>query len=106
MDLKNISQSGHDLIKNKSSENEVLHAIEKLYHDGYDERGAQSNIYDIYLFLKKKNSEDEDIYIINYHWEDWFDGEEKGYTDESELIINKSSFLYRDLMKEYTETNK
>ena len=106
MDLKKITQSGKELIKKQSSENEVLYAIEEIYHDGYDEMGAQSNIYDIYLFLKKKNSENDEIEIINYHWEDWFDGDRDGYSDESKLIIKKTSFLYKNLMNEYKEVNK
>ena len=45
-----------------------------LSHDGYDEFGPESNIYDIYIVHKSQDS--EDFLVDNWHAEYWYHEDE------------------------------
>jgi len=56
--------------------NNIVRIFETKDHDGYDEYGPKSNIWDIYIVFKNNN----DLIYHNYHHEEWFcKNDEKKY---------------------------
>lgn len=54
----------------------IVRIFETRDHDGYDEYGPKSNIWDIYIVFKNNN----DLIYHNYHHEEWFcKNDEKKY---------------------------
>lgn len=67
----------------------IVRIFETRDHDGYDEYGPKSNLWDIYIVFKDNN----DLIYHNYHHEEWFcKNDEKKY------------FLYCE--KKYDNKNK
>jgi hypothetical protein len=83
-------------LKNKN--NIIVYVKENLTHDGYDQYGPESNLWDLYLYIKHVNN--NDIIILNYHWEDWFYDSNmyKGYCKRPNQIINKNQLIYSELI--------
>ena len=46
----------------------IIYLKEELSHDGYDEFGPESNLWDLYIIIESNN----DYKFYHYHWEDWF----------------------------------
>ena len=77
----------------------IIDALEYLTHDGFDQYGPESNLWDLYLYIQDKES--SEICILHYHWEDWFDSSKNnhGYYDEPYNIIDKTHWNYLNLIK-------
>jgi len=50
----------------------VVKHWEEIYHDGYDELGATSNIFDLYIVYEKDGKKFRD----NWHAEEWYKKDE------------------------------
>jgi hypothetical protein len=60
----------HTLQKFLDSKDKVfLGALQHVDHDGYDEEGPESNLYDLYVFYRNECGE---IMVDNYHYENWY----------------------------------
>ena len=87
-------------LKNKN--NVIVYIKEDLTHDGYDQYGPESNLWDLYIYIKHINN--DDIIILNYHWEDWFYDSInscKGYCKKPYRKINKRHLIYPELINYY-----
>jgi hypothetical protein len=52
----------------------IIKYIEKLDHDGYDSKGPESNLWDLYILYTNSDVGEYVVeYIDWYHWEDWFE---------------------------------
>ena len=57
-----------ELSNNKNYE--IIKCIEELTHDGHDNYGPKSDIWNLYILYKHIDTNE---YFVNlYHWEDWF----------------------------------
>lgn len=75
--LSKYSKIGQEFL-NKEINNyqNVVRIFETKDHDGYDEDGPKSNLWDIYIVFKNNN----DLIYHNYHHEEWFcKNDEKKY---------------------------
>ena len=62
--MEGLSSPAIDII----GERNVVAFKEDLYHDGYDEQGPKSDLWDLYIISLEHGK-----YIYyNYHWENWF----------------------------------
>ena len=80
----------------RSFENiKVVAVTEQLDHDGYDEYGSLSDLWDLYLITL----EDDTYIFYNYHWEDWFRKEKDIY----ELYLKMPVMVFRRDHKRYID---
>lgn len=93
-----FTQQAFDILK-KFKRKEVLTVYELLQHDGYDEDGPKSNLYDLWILVKSNNTY---IYYF-FHWENWFSpNQEKKYILESSytlLTLSKTSYAYKKFLE-------
>lgn len=83
-----LSQHGNDIIDFIYPDWINIFAVyEDLNHDGYDEDGPESNIWDLYIYYETP----EGLRVIdNWHWEDWYSTiGEQGYL-EADLCVTYS----------------
>jgi hypothetical protein len=59
---------------------DIVH--ETLEHDGYDEEGPKSDLWDLYLISIRETNETSTVW--QYHREDWYEGKEK---EEYEHVV-------------------
>ena len=60
-------------------------------HDGYDEYGPESNLYDYYVLFNNNNK----IYFVNFHREYWFRGK-----DDDEYFLYQDNIFNRCISDE------
>ena len=53
----------------------IIYSEEMLSHDGYDEFGPESNLWNLYIVVEINN----DYIFYHYHWEDWFSNNQHEY---------------------------
>jgi len=90
----------------KSKRNPIIYVKEELSHDGYDRYGPESNLWDLYIYIK--NNKTDEIIILNFHWEDWFypwPDSYYGYGKKPEYIINKTNWRYEELIKKFRSSS-
>ena len=95
-----LSTHAKVIIENKSKSNSIIYVKEYLSHDGYNRFGPESNLWDLYVYIK--NEKTNEIIIYNYHWEDWFYHKIKshyGYGKKPYQIIDKMNWQYKELIK-------
>lgn len=51
---------------------EILWYYQKVDHDGYDRYGPKSDLCDLYLLTKEKDT--DKYHYLHYYYEDWYDG--------------------------------
>ena len=56
--------------------NTILDTKTLISHDGYDAYGPESDLFDLYVLYLKDN----EIFLDNYHRENWFDGMNEEYS--------------------------
>jgi hypothetical protein len=75
MSYERLSEYGKQCI-DKFQEDEsiyIINYVEKLDHDGYDDQGPKSNLWDLYvLYTNSVNGEYVIEYVNWYHWENCF----------------------------------
>ena len=80
-------------------QSEIIDTKTIITHDGYDAYGPESDLFDFYI-LYQKNKE---IFLNNYHRENWFDGVlEEYYLCNTLNISNKlkeKGFLMHDIFR-------
>lgn len=89
-----IIESNHQdtvLNKYKNTNLDVIHSICKMTHDGFDNEGPQSNLYDFIVFYRKNN----DVCIDIWHREYWYNGED----DQEYIKINDISCYLKYLFR-------
>ena len=69
---KKLSNAAYNVISN-FTKNNIIFLQEFLSHDGYNQRGPESNLWDLYIIIEINN----DYIFYNYHWEDWFHNNQK-----------------------------
>lgn len=72
---KMLSKQAQTLIDNSFNDNTIIEYDETIDHDGYDEDGPESNLWDLYIITEENNQ----LFYYYYHWEDWFNGQRKEY---------------------------
>ncbi len=78
--FENLSKQALEIVETFGKD-KILDAWEKLGHDGYDDIGPKSDIWDLYIV-------DSDKVIHEYHREYWFHGEDnEPYTKLDDLLI-------------------
>jgi hypothetical protein len=78
---KRLSDNAMIILKTIYKNKNIIGLKEDLSHDGYDEFGPKSYIWDLYIVSLEHN-----IYIYrNYHYENWFAGDVLRY----ELIFER-----------------
>lgn len=60
------------LNKYKKKYIDVVYSKVKIYHDGYDQYGPQSDLNDFYVYYRKGY----DYYFDIWHREDWYSGDD------------------------------
>ena len=60
------------LMSKKYINKKIINIKTKLDHDGYDQYGPESNLYDLYVYYQKGYN----MYYDNYHREYWYHGED------------------------------
>tara|TARA_B100001173_G_scaffold306839_1_gene314349 strand:- start:1889 stop:2197 length:309 start_codon:yes stop_codon:yes gene_type:complete len=72
----------------------------KIDHDGYDDEGPKSNLYDLYLFIERNSK----IYKECFHREEWYDGNKQEFVPTSYFICpidkNMENIFTEELTKE------
>jgi hypothetical protein len=68
----------------------VLHTYRYLCHDGYDDDGPESNLYDLFLLVITDNNK---FQLYWYHGEEWYTGVECKYELEGIYNLNDASEL-------------
>jgi hypothetical protein len=63
-------------------DDKLLMEIYKIDHDGYDDEGPKSNLYDLYLFIERNDK----IYKECFHREEWYDGNKQEFVPTSYFI--------------------
>lgn len=76
----------------KESGKEFLYMVDKS-HDGYDEDGPQSDLYDLMIWDKNESK----IYI--YHCEIWFSSSDDDHFYHIETISSKEFFKFRQFLQ-------
>lgn len=71
--------------------NQIISTTNKISHDGYDEWGPESNLYDYYLLFVDNNK----IYCAEFHREYWFHGK-----DDEEYYLVKNNIFNRCISDE------
>lgn len=85
-------------------DDKLLTEICKIDHDGYDDEGPKSNLYDLYLFIERNGK----IYRECFHREEWYDGVKQDYVPTSYFIcpIEKHMNIFSEELskEEYKHT--
>ena len=64
-----LTQHANDLLEfNYPDWINIFSVYEDVYHDGHDEYGPQSYLYDLYVYYEHNGKKVIDI----WHWENWF----------------------------------
>jgi len=81
--MTRLTQHANDLIEfNYPDWMNILEVYEDYGHDGHDEEGPQSDIWDLYIYYETPNgSRSVDV----WHWENWFNGRDIGYLGENDV---------------------
>ena len=90
-----IGESNHQdtvLNKYKNTNLDVVHTLSKVSHDGYDNLGPQSNLYDFIVFYRKDNNMCIDI----WHREYWYNGEDNEEYQKLNNINGYVKYLFRN----------
>lgn len=83
--MTRLTQHANDLIENNYPDwINILEVYEDCGHDGRDEDGPQSYIWDLYIYYETNNG---NRVVDNWHWENWFNGREVGYIGENDVQI-------------------
>ena len=75
-----------------------IDCCEVLDHDGYDEDGPQSDLWDLYIIFLNEHGEKKVDY---FHREDWYDTDtdiKYIYCEEYDISILKKRFLLWELV--------
>jgi hypothetical protein len=64
-----LSNDAISLLSNKFENKNLILVVEFLEHDGYDRKGPQSNLLDLYIIDYDSTN---NFIVYNYHWEDRF----------------------------------
>lgn len=81
---KNNTQNVNNILNNEFKNKNIIFCKEFISHDGCDNLGWQSNIYDLIIIIEENNN----LIFYNYHCEDWFsdsDNVEYYLTDKKNL---------------------
>lgn len=83
------SKIGQKFINEKLTEyKNIVRIFETIDHDGYDEYGPKSYLWDMYIVFKNN----DDLIYHNYHHEEWFDiNDEKAYKLYNKQIYNNKN---------------
>lgn len=73
--------------------NNVISSKVEITHDGYDEYGPESNLYDYHVLFYL----DSKIYYVKFHREYWFHGK-----DEEEYYLDNQNIFNRCISDELT----
>jgi hypothetical protein len=65
-----ISKFAKKLLNGKFKNNNIMYRNEVLSHDGCDDDGYESNIYDLYMIVKNNSNQYDHYHFV---MEDWFD---------------------------------
>lgn len=68
MNYNNLSKKSKLILSSYYKNYKVINVKEKIYHDGYDEDGPESDLYDLYVRYYERNQLKEDY----WHAEEWF----------------------------------
>ena len=88
------------LLKNSKT---ILDTKIVVSHDGYNEYGPESDLFDLYVLYSKDNQ----IFLDNYHRENWFDGMNEEYslyeTRNISNILKDKSYIKKFLTSIFIE---
>jgi hypothetical protein len=65
-----LSKFAKKLLNAKFKNNTIMYRNEVLSHDGCDDDGYESNIYDLYMIVKNSSNQYDHYHFV---MEDWFD---------------------------------
>jgi hypothetical protein len=86
------STPAQKILGNLDPSEKVVAYVEELGHDGYDQDGPESDIWNLFLITLKN-----EYYIFHaYHWEDWF---HEKTVKEYELV--KKNYVKNIILNEY-----
>jgi len=68
MSMKYLSESANALIRKQFALIKIIGATESLNHDGSDELGPQSDLWDLYIVIDDHGRHR----YYNFHRENWF----------------------------------
>ena len=91
LERSTLSEEANKLLLNKQHSDDFHVFMETLEHDGYDEDGPTSNLWDLYLV--QVESTDEKSVVWHFHREEWF-----GWNTEDDQGDNKK---YRFVQKTF-----
>ena len=74
------------ILSEKFKNKNLILIVEFLDHDGYDRKGPQSNLWELYII---ENDTNDNFIVYNYHWEDRFIDKESYQTCNYELYSKK-----------------
>lgn len=101
MSCESVKKYMIDVLEQHDEDKEIFYYL-KVGHDGYDEDGPKSNLYDLYVWDRN------DKCVYNYHLEIWFslnDDKEFGLyktMKEKDVFDGKSPFfIYSKDFKKY-----
>lgn len=95
-------------------DDKLLMEIYKIDHDGYDDEGPKSNLYDLYLFIERNDK----IYKECFHREEWYDGNKQEFVPTSYFICPIDEHMdnifteeltkeeYKNTIESYNKDNK
>lgn len=92
--MVNKESTHQDIVLNKykNTNLDVIHKVCKVSHDGFDNLGPQSNLYDFIVFYMKN----DDICIDIWHREYWYNGEDDEEYQKLPHISNYIRNLFRN----------
>lgn len=82
-------------------DDKLLFEIVEIKHDGYDEMGPESNLYDLHLFIKR----DGNYYEQLFHREYWYHGKDDEPYVPVEFYSNPTNDIMRAFHNEISEEN-
>lgn len=81
------------------SDDKLLMEICKIDHDGYDDEGPKSNLYNLYLFIERNGK----IYKECFHREEWYDGNKQEFVPISYFICPIDEYMDNIFTEELTK---
>jgi len=67
--MSNLTQHANDLLEFKYPDwMNIISVYEDLGHDGFDEDGPESDIWDLWIYYEKNGKR----LVDNWHWEQWY----------------------------------
>ena len=81
MNKNSLKYSKYANIIIEKYQNKLIYVEEFISHDGYDNHGPQSDLFNLYIIIK----EDEVYKVLNFYCENWFNNKFCGYTEEPSI---------------------